>query len=50
MTRQRLSLFGTSAIVTFLAVAIALLIAGAVNDATKPVPGWVPTPSPTAKQ
>lgn len=50
MTRRRLSTFGTAAIVTFLALAIVFLVAGALNDATKPVPGWVPTPSATVKK
>jgi hypothetical protein len=46
--RRNLSMFGTAAIVCFLAVAIVMLIAGAVEDATKPSPGWVPTPSATS--
>lgn len=32
------------------AILFVLLVTKCTNDATKPVPGWKPTPSPTAKQ
>ena len=45
--RHNFSLFGTAAIVCFIAVVIAMLIAGAVEEATKPQPGWTPSNGPT---
>jgi hypothetical protein len=48
--KQSFGLFGTAVIVTFLAGMIVLLVAGAVREATKPVPGWTASPSPTAQK
>lgn len=48
--KRKLGLAATAGIVTFLAGMIVVIVASAVREATKPVPGWQPTPSATAKQ
>lgn len=45
---RNLSLLGTATITVIGALAVVILVAGALHDATKPVPGWMPTPSATS--
>jgi hypothetical protein len=48
--KRRLGVFGTGVIMTLIAVAIVWCVAGAVREATEPVPGWKPTPTATTKK
>lgn len=39
--------FFRAAVVVFIAVVFVLIVTKCTADATKPVPGWTPTPSPS---
>lgn len=42
--------FFRAAVVVFIAVVFVLIVTKLASDASKPVPGWHPTPSPTASK